>query len=78
MTPEATIGLLHMLDHWHLMLCQMRGETLPPLPAIQGRQHLQPIPGDDLFVARNRQVLSDLRVAEIWRELAADTEGGSP
>lgn len=51
MTPEATIGMLHMLDHWKLMLAQMQGQPLPPLPNLPGRRivaHDEPLSDDEL------------------------------
>lgn len=73
MTPEATIGLLHMLDHWKLMLMQMQGQPLPELPAQRGRVIAAPKPPTPEEDAAERDV--ELQAAAVWRALASDNEG---
>ena len=75
MTPEAAIGLLHMLDHWKLMLMQMQGQPLPELPAQRGRVIAAPKPPTPEEDAERLD--AEVQAARIWRELASDTEGGS-
>lgn len=61
MTPESVVGLLHLADHWKLMLHHLLGQPLPPLPDAPGRIFKAPIPTD-----------SD-PLAEAWDALEART-----
>jgi hypothetical protein len=71
MDATSTYAALHLLDRWRLALAQPQGEPLPELPATPGRVHQMPPPST---VEEDAQ---DLAAAAIWRELAADSEGGS-
>ena len=52
-------------DRWPVMLAQLLGEPLPPLPAVQGRVHRGPeVP------ARPEPTEAELATAAIWRRLA--------
>lgn len=68
MDAPTTIGMLHLMDHWQLMLKVMAGDPLPELPAQPGTVHrrLGDIPEADAY-------------AEAWdREHSLpDSEGGS-
>jgi len=74
MSPDAVIGMLHMLDHWRLMLGQLQGEPLPALPEVPGRVHRLPEPLTVEQDAEQRD--AETRAAAIWQALASDSEGG--
>ena len=71
MTPESLVGAFALADRFALMLRSLSGRPLPPLPAVPGRVHRLPEPNSVEADAE------DIAAAQVWRELVADTEGGS-
>jgi hypothetical protein len=73
-TPEATYSAMVLIDRWAMTVRCLIGDPLPELPTQRGR--VIRAPEIETPEADAERIESEQQAAQVWRELASDTEGG--